>query len=257
MRVDDDDRPPVLGAADLELSFGGVKAVDGVALDIRAGEIHGLLGDNGAGKSTTLKLLAGVLQPDNGQIYFEGEPIKMKSPRTARGLGVETVYQDLSLADTLDVVQNIFSGREMRYRWGVVRRRQMEAAARKLLAELDVQIPGTTRPVRSLSGGQRQGTAIARAVGWGSRVLLLDEPTAALGVAEREHVLSLMRTLRGRGIGILLISHNLPDVFSVADRLTILRRGRNIATMRVDEIDQRQVVALITGADSTDADPGP
>jgi D-xylose transport system ATP-binding protein len=242
----------VLEAVGLHLAYGGVKAVEGVSLSIHAGEIHALLGDNGAGKSTTLKLLAGALQPDAGKIYCDGEPVSVKSPRVARGLGVETVYQDLALADTLDVTQNIFAGRELHYPGGVIRRREMDAFARKLLSDLDVRVPSNLVSMRSLSGGQRQGTAIARAAGWGSRVLLLDEPTAALGVAERTNVLNLLRTLRERGIGMLLISHNLADVFAIADRITVLRRAKVVGAARVEETDQRTIVALITGADSAE-----
>lgn len=240
---------PVLAAHRLKKAFGGVRAVRGVSFELHAGEIVALLGDNGAGKSTTLKMLAGVLQPDAGQIVFGGKEVKLRSARDAQRLGIETVYQDLALADPLDVTQNIFAGREL-HRLGFVRRGEMERLARALFEELQVRIPKVAAPVRALSGGQRQGTAIARAVRWGSNTLLLDEPTAALGVRERSHVLDVVLSLRSKGIATLLITHSLPDAFEVADRFVILRHGRVVMKAPSAGVTQKEVVSLMMGGDA-------
>jgi D-xylose transport system ATP-binding protein len=242
-------RAPEIAGYDLYLAFGGVQAVRGVSVEVHGGEVVALLGDNGAGKSTTLKILAGVIQPDQGRIMVSGEEVRLRSPHSAQERGIDTVYQDLALADSLDVVQNIFCGREL-HRLGVLRRAEMEHRTKQLLEEVDVHIPNTVAPVRLLSGGQRQATAITRAIGWGSRVLLLDEPTAALGVNERAHVLSVIRTLRARGLAVLIISHSLPDVFGVADRLVVLRRGEVVGSAAVKDVDENDVVGMITGLSS-------
>jgi len=249
------DPVPVLAGYELHHSFGGVQAVRGVSIEIFGGEVVAVLGDNGAGKSTTLKILAGAIQPDRGRVVVDGEEVRLRSPRAAKDRGIETVYQDLALADTLDVVQNMFSGREL-HRFGVLRRAEMERAAGRLLEEVDVEIPRTVTPVRLLSGGQRQATAITRAVGWGNRALLLDEPTAALGVNERAHVLSLIRTLKARALAILIVSHSLPDVFSIADRVVVLRRGEVVGSAAVSEVDENDVVGMITGLARTQPKAG-
>ena len=216
-------------------------------MELFAEQVLALVGDNGAGKSTALKMLAGSLRPDAGSITLDGEHVRLASPRTARALGIETVYQDLALADTLEVVQNVFSGRELT-RYGFLQRVEMTKQTESLLEEFRVKIPSVFAQISSLSGGQRQGCAISRAVSGGSRVLLLDEPTAALGVAERRNVLELIKGLRDAGIGILIISHNLPDVFEVADRITVLRRGQRVGTVPAADVDAGDLVAMITGA---------
>ncbi len=238
---------PLYAGYGLTKWFGGLRAVHDLSLELFAGQVLALVGDNGAGKSTALKMLAGSLRPDAGSITVDGEHVRLAGPRAARALGIETVYQDLALADTLEVVQNVFSGRELTRR-GFLRRVEMTKQTESLLEEFRVKIPSVFAQISSLSGGQRQGCAISRAVSGGSRVLLLDEPTAALGVAERRNVLELIKSLRDAGIGILIISHNLPDVFEVADRITVLRRGERVGTVPASDVDAGDLVALITGA---------
>ncbi|MYI56375.1 MAG: sugar ABC transporter ATP-binding protein [Acidimicrobiia bacterium] len=246
---------PLYAGYGLTKWFGGLRAVHDLSLELFAGQVLALVGDNGAGKSTTLKMLAGSLRPDAGSITLEGEHVRLASPRTARALGIETVYQDLALADTLEVVQNVFSGRELT-RYGFLQRVEMTKQTESLLEEFRVKIPSVFAQISSLSGGQRQGCAISRAVSGGSRVLLLDEPTAALGVAERRNVLELIKSLRDAGIGILIISHNLPDVFEVADRITVLRRGERVGTVPAADVDAGDLVAMITGASGNAAPAG-
>ncbi len=238
---------PLYAGHGLTKWFGGLRAVHDLSVELFAGQVLALVGDNGAGKSTALKMLAGSLRPDAGSITLDGEHVRLASPRTARALGIETVYQDLALADTLEVVQNVFSGRELT-RYGFLQRVEMTKQTESLLEEFRVKIPSVFAQISSLSGGQRQGCAISRAVSGGSRVLLLDEPTAALGVAERRNVLELIKGLRDAGIGILIISHNLPDVFEVADRITVLRRGQRVGTVPAADVDAGDLVAMITGA---------
>ena len=241
------DGDPLYAGYGLAKWFGGLRAVHDLSVELFAGQVLALVGDNGAGKSTTLKMLAGSLRPDAGSITLDGEGVRLAGPRTARALGIETVYQDLALADTLEVVQNVFSGRELT-RYGFLQRVEMTKQTESLLEEFRVKIPSVFAQISSLSGGQRQGCAISRAVSGGSRVLLLDEPTAALGVAERRNVLELIKSLRDAGIGILMISHNLPDVFEVADRITVLRRGERVGTVPAADVDAGDLVAMITGA---------
>lgn len=238
---------PLYAGYGLTKWFGGLRAVHDLSVELFAGQVLALVGDNGAGKSTTLKMLAGSLRPDAGAITLDGEGVRLGGPRAARALGIETVYQDLALADTLEVVQNVFSGRELT-RYGFLQRIEMTKQTESLLEEFRVKIPSVFAQISSLSGGQRQGCAISRAVSGGSRVLLLDEPTAALGVAERQNVLELIKSLRDAGIGILIISHNLPDVFEVADRICVLRRGERVGTVPAADVDAGDLVAMITGA---------
>ena len=237
---------PLYAGYGLTKWFGGLRAVHDLTLELFAGQVLALVGDNGAGKSTALKMLAGSLRPDGGSILLDGESVRLANPRSARTLGIETVYQDLALADTLEVVQNVFSGRELT-RYGLLRRIEMTRLTASLLEDFKVHIPNVFAQISSLSGGQRQGCAISRAVRGGRRVLLLDEPTAALGIAERRNVLELIKNLRDAGIGILIISHNLPDVFEVADRITVLRRGERVGNVSADEVDAGDLVAMITG----------
>lgn len=245
---------PILQARGVEKHFAGVYALAGVDFEILPGECVGLIGDNGAGKSTLVKILSGALHPDNGDIMIDGQRVTFHSPHEARDLGIETVYQDLALASTLDATTNMFLGREVLMKGllgqlGFVDRKAMRSRAGDLLQSLSGTVRSLDLPVNSLSGGQRQSVAIARALAWGQRVLLLDEPMAALGVTQSGKVVELIRRLRAQGsIAIVLISHDLPRVFEVADRLIVLRQGRRVATMRVEETSMDHVVGAMTGA---------
>jgi ABC-type sugar transport system ATPase subunit len=209
--------------------FGGLTAVDRVSLGLEAGEALAILGDNGAGKSTFIKVISGVHQPDEGEIYIAGKKTRIESPMDALAAGIETIYQDLALAENLDVGANIFLGRErMRRSLGILKvldDQSMREEAQKVLDRLDIHIPSLKKTIRTLSGGQRQAVAISRSIYWDAKVLIMDEPTAALGVAEQKKVLNLVRTLKDQGIGIIIISHQMYDVFEVADRLAVMRRG--------------------------------
>ena len=241
---------PLLSLRGIDKHFGPVQALYGVDLDLPAGQVTGLCGDNGAGKSVLTRCLAGVHQPDRGHIYFEGRPVHIQSTRDAAALGIETVYQDLALADNLDIVQNMFLGRE-RLRRGLLDEDSMERAAAETLSNLRVTTVRSIRqPVASLSGGQRQSVAVAKAVMWNSKVVLLDEPTAALGVVQTQMVLDLVRRLRDHGLAVMVISHNLNDVFDVADRIAVLHLGRKVAEGPVGEFDLRQVVQYMTTGSS-------
>jgi ABC-type sugar transport system ATPase subunit len=240
---------PILSAIDLYKHFGGLVAVDHVSLDVHPGEVLGLLGDNGAGKSTLIKMVSGVYQPDGGRLVLNGQDVSFSSPHDAREAGIETIYQDLALCENLDVGANIFLGREpVRRVVGVlpaVDRRRMQAESRQILTQLDIRIPGLTRPIRQLSGGQRQAVAIARAIYWNARLMIMDEPTAALGVPEQRKVLALVRTLRERGVGVIIISHNLQDVLEVADRVLVMRRGRAVGERRVSDTNSGDLLGLM------------
>ena len=217
---------------------------------VRPGEVTALVGDNGAGKSTLIKCVAGIYPMDSGEVRFRGQPVTIHSPKEAADLGIEVVYQDLALADNLDVVQNMFLGRERGSRW-LMDESSMEKAARETLASLSVRTVKSVRtPVASLSGGQRQTVAIAKSVLWDSKVVLLDEPTAALGVAQTRQVLDLVRRLAEQGLGVVLISHNMADVFEVADRIATLYLGRMVAELPAKETTHSQVVELITAGRS-------
>lgn len=243
---------PILQLRGVSKSFGAVQVLHDVDLTVRAGEVTALVGDNGAGKSTLVKCVAGIHPIDGGEIVFDGDPVAMTSPADASKLGIEVVYQDLALADNLDIVQNMFLGRERGKPW-LLDEADMEQAARRTLASLSVRTVTSVRtPVASLSGGQRQTVAIAKAVLWDSRVVLLDEPTAALGVAQTRQVLDLVRRLAEQGIGVVLISHNMADVFEVADRIATLYLGRMVAEVPTREVTHGQVVELITAGRSGD-----
>jgi D-xylose transport system ATP-binding protein len=230
----------------VEKSFGAVQVLSGVDLSVRAGRVTALVGDNGAGKSTLIKGMAGIHLFDAGDYLFEGEPVKVTNPKEAAALGIEVVYQDLALCDNLDVVHNMFLGREMR-RLRLVDEDTMEQRARETLDGLSVRTLASVRtPVASLSGGQRQTVAIARAVLWNSKLVILDEPTAALGLAQTEQVLRLVRRLADRGLGVVLISHNLNDVFEVADDIAILYLGRMIGQIEAASTTREQIVQAIT-----------
>jgi D-xylose transport system ATP-binding protein len=224
-----------------------VRALDGAHLTVRAGEVVALVGDNGAGKSTLVKVVSGAVQPDRGTITFLGEPARIHRPADAQELGITTVFQDLALCENLDVVANLFLGVEKRS-VGVLGELTMERRTRDLLASLEVKIPDVRAPVAMLSGGQRQSVAIARALLGEPKMVILDEPTAALGVEQTAQVLDLIRRLRDRGLAVLLISHNLVDVRAVSDRITVLRLGKNVADLETATASQEQIVAAITGA---------
>lgn len=240
-------RESVLSLTGISKRFGAVQALTTVDLEVAPGEVVALVGDNGAGKSTLVKVMSGVYQPDAGEIRFEGRAVTMGSPSEAQHLGIATVFQDLALCDNLDVVANLFLGREKLSR-GRLDEISMETASWKLLRTLSAKIPSVRIPIASLSGGQRQTVAIARALVGEPKVVMLDEPTAALGVAQTAEVLNLIERLRDQGLGVVLISHNMADVQAVADRIVVLRLGRNAATFKVTESTTEEIIAAITGA---------
>jgi ABC-type sugar transport system ATPase subunit len=246
-----DSAQPQLSLRGISKSFGAVRALVDVDLDVPAGQVTALAGDNGAGKSVLIKTIAGINPPDRGQILWEGQPVHIHTPRDAAELGIETVYQDLALADNLDIVQNMFLGRERLRHW-TLDEEDMERAARETLASLHVTTVRSIRqPVASLSGGQRQSVAIAKAVLWNSKLVVMDEPTAALGVAQTRQVLDLVRRLADQGLAVLMVSHNMNDVFEVSDRVAVLFLGRMVAVRPTAELDLQVVVDLMTSGAST------
>jgi ABC-type sugar transport system ATPase subunit len=237
---------PLLAVRGLDKHFGPVQALTKVDLDLPAGQVTALCGDNGAGKSVLTKCIAGIYQADHGRIEWEGRPVHIRNARDASRLGIETVYQDLALADNLDIVQNMFLGRE-RLRRGLLDEDSMERSAGETLTGLRVTTVRSIRqPVGSLSGGQRQSVAVAKAVMWNSKLVMLDEPTAALGVVQTDMVLELVRRLRDRGLAVMVVSHNLNDVFAVADRIAVLYLGRMVAQDRTSAFDRQSVVHYMT-----------
>ena len=240
-------RDSVLSLTGVNKRFGAVQALTDVHLHVQAGEVVALVGDNGAGKSTLVKIISGVYQPDGGQIVFDGREVEVAGPAEAQQLGIATVYQDLALCDNLDVVANLFLGQE-KSSGSVLNEVEMEQEAWRLLRTLSAKIPSVRIPIASLSGGQRQTVAIARSLVGKPKVVMLDEPTAALGVAQTAEVLNLVERLRETGLGVILISHNMADVQAVADRIVVLRLGRNAADFKVEEATTAQLVAAITGA---------
>ncbi|HUX21700.1 MAG TPA: ATP-binding cassette domain-containing protein [Spirochaetia bacterium] len=251
-------KSPTLEMKGISKSFGVVQALSGVDFEVYPAEVVGLVGDNGAGKSTLVKVIAGTYKPDSGEYLFESKRVQINSPSDARDLGIQTVYQDLALCDNLDVVANLYLGREQHRKLipGVVEvldEIEMEHEAMSFVKELHVRIPSLRSKIASLSGGQRQSVAVARAVMWNSKVVLLDEPTAALGVEQTQQVKELIVRLREKGLGVVVISHNLADVFAVADRIIVLRLGRRVASFETHVSNQEQVVAAITGAEFGDA----
>jgi D-xylose transport system ATP-binding protein len=243
---------PVLSMSHVSKRFGAVQALSDASLEVHAGEVVALVGDNGAGKSTMIKAVAGVNPPDSGEVRWEGRSVSITKPHDAAALGIATIYQDLALCDNLDVVSNLFLGKELTH-GTVLDEIDMERRASELLTTLSVQIPSIRVPVASLSGGQRQSVAIARSLLGEPKLVLLDEPTAALGVAQTAQVLDLIERLRDRGLGIVLISHNLADVKAVADRVIVLRLGRNAGDFVMAETTQEEIVEAITGASDSAA----
>jgi ABC-type sugar transport system ATPase subunit len=241
---------PLLKLRGISKHFGAVQALYGVDLDLPSGQVTALCGDNGAGKSVLTKTIAGIHQPDQGEIFWEGRQVHIRTPNDSASLGIETVYQDLALADNLDIVQNMFLGRE-RLKNALLDEDSMERAAAETLAGLHVTTVRSIRqPVATLSGGQRQAVAVAKAVMWNSKLVMLDEPTAALGVAQTRMVLDLIKRLKDHGLAVMVISHNLNDVFEVADRIAVLRLGRMVAQDSISAFDRQSVVDYMTTGES-------
>ncbi len=241
---------PILEARNIVKRFGGLTALDHVSFELYPGEVLALAGDNGAGKSTLIKCISGVHPPDEGQIFFQGQPVNINTPQDSRQLGIETIYQDLALAENLDVGSNVFLGRErMRKAWGVfpvLDRAAMREASQDVLNTLDIHT-ALERPVRELSGGQRQAVAIGRAIFWKARLLIMDEPTAALGVPEQRKVVELIHRLKAQGVAIIFISHNLGDIFAVSDRILVLRRGVKAGERMTRDTNGDEIVKLMVG----------
>ncbi len=243
---------PILQLRDMSKSFGSVQALTDVDFEVRNGEVMALVGDNGAGKSTLIKCVAGIHPYDEGKIFFDGQEVHIHGPKDAVRLGIEVVYQDLALCDNLDVVQNMYLGREAHDRLERLREPIMEQKTAETMKSLAVTtIQSIRQRVATLSGGQRQSVAVARAVMWNSRVVILDEPTAALGVVQTEQVLALVKRLAEQGLGVVLISHNLHDVFEAATRITVLRLGRNVGLYERDKTTEEEVVYAITAGKPT------
>ena len=244
---------PILEARGIVKDFGRVRALRGADFTVYPAEVVALVGDNGAGKSTLVKCLAGVEHPDAGEIVFEGNPVVLNTPTQARELGIETVYQDLALAADLDPAANLFLGREatrggLLGKLGFLDKAEMHRLADEAFESLGVGLQDSTAPVANMSGGQRQGVAVSRAVTWASKVVFMDEPTAALGVVQTRHVLDLIRRVRERGLSVVLISHNLPEVFEVADRIEVLRLGERVAQYKRADVGMEDIVGAMTGA---------
>lgn len=236
---------PLIEMRDIHKAFGGVHAVEGVSLSVHPGEVVALLGHNGAGKSTLMKLLAGAFPIDRGEVLVSGQPVQLESPADSQKLGIETIHQTLALADNLDSVANLFLGRELRTRWGTLDDYAMEKAAREVFHRLNPNFKNIRVPVRSLSGGQRQVVAISRALYFNARALIMDEPCAALGPEETRMVHELVRKLKAGGVGIFLISHDMPDVFGLSDRLAVMKNGKNVGTYRTSEVTEDEVLGMI------------
>lgn len=243
----------LLEARAVAKSYGHVRALQDADFEVRSGEVTALVGDNGAGKSTLIKILSGTVQPDSGEIRFEGRPVAIHSPLDARRLGLETVYQDLALAEDLDPAANLFLGREVMRpgllgRLGLIDKAEMRRRAATSFSTLGIDLQDMDAEVGMLSGGQRQTVAVSRAATWASRVIFMDEPTAALGIVQAERVLDLIRRIRDSGKSVVLISHNLPQVFQVANRIQVLRLGKRVAVFRSDDVTMDEVVGAMTGA---------
>ena len=240
-----DTKVPLVELRDIRVSFGGLHAVDGVTLTLNPGEVVALVGGNGAGKSTLMHTLAGAHPADSGQILVNGEPVTIATPRDARAQGIEVIYQKLALAENIDAAGNLFLGRELRTRTGALDDSAMASATRDVLKRLNPRFKNLSTPVKSLSGGQRQSVAIARAVHFNAKILIMDEPTAALGPAETAQVRELIEQLKSEGIGIFLISHDIHDVFNLADRISVMMQGRLVATVDKSKVTKDEVLAMI------------
>jgi D-xylose transport system ATP-binding protein len=249
---------PLVDMRDISIAFGGIKAVDHASVDLFPGEVMGLLGHNGAGKSTLIKILSGAYKRDHGQIHINGDEVAINNPRDAKALGIETIYQTLALADNVDAAANLYLGRELRTKFGTLDDVAMESEARKVMGRLNPNFRRFKEPVKSLSGGQRQSVAIARAIHFNARILIMDEPTAALGPQETAQVGELIKQLKADGIGIFLISHDIHDVFDLADRIAVMKNGRVVGTANVKDVTKDEVLGMIiAGKCPKGAVPGP
>lgn len=249
---------PLVEMRDVSIAFGGIKAVDDVTVDLYPGEVVALLGHNGAGKSTLIKILSGAYPRDSGEIFVNGEPAEINNPRDAKKYGIETIYQTLALADNVDAAANLFLGRELVTRWGTLDDAAMEAACREVMGRLNPNFQRFKEPVKALSGGQRQSVAIARAIHFNARILIMDEPTAALGPQETAQVGELTKQLKAEGIGIFLISHDIHDVFDLADRVSVMKNGQLVGSGRVADMTKDEVLGMIIlGKCPPGAVPGP
>jgi len=254
----DASRIPLVEMCDISISFGGIHAVDQASIDLYEGEVMALLGHNGAGKSTLIKILSGAYKRDSGTIYIRGKEATIANPRDAKKYGIETIYQTLALADNVDAAANLFLGRELRTSWGTLDDIAMEAEARKVMGRLNPHFQRFKDPVKALSGGQRQSVAIARAILFNAHVLVMDEPTAALGPQETAQVGEFVKQLKADGIGIFLISHDIHDVFDLADRICAMKNGRVVGTARVQDVTKDEVLGMIIlGKCPPGAIPGP
>ncbi|WP_294225778.1 ATP-binding cassette domain-containing protein [uncultured Shimia sp.] len=240
-----DKQTPLVEMRDIHISFGGIKAVDHVSVDLMPGEVVGLLGHNGAGKSTLIKILSGAYQGDGGEIYINGEKAEIHNPRDARKYNIETIYQTLALADNLDAASNLFLGRELTTPLGTVNDDAMEAETRKIMGKLNPNFQKFAEPVSALSGGQRQSVAIARAVYFDAKILIMDEPTAALGPHETQMVSELIQQLKAQGIGIFLISHDIHDVMELCDRASVMKNGQLVGTVDVNDVTDDDLLSMI------------
>ena len=251
-------KTPLVELKDVSIAFGGIKAVDHATMDLHAGEVVGLLGHNGAGKSTLIKILSGAYKRDSGTIRIDGKEAEIHNPRDAKAFGIETIYQTLALADNVDAAANLYLGREIRTRWGTLDDIAMEAECRKVMGRLNPNFKRFKEPVKSLSGGQRQSVAIARAIHFNARILIMDEPTAALGPQETAQVGDLIKQLKAQGIGIFLISHDIHDVFDLADRVVVMKNGQVVGTARTQDVTKDEVLGMIIlGKVPPAATPGP
>jgi D-xylose transport system ATP-binding protein len=243
--VEDRGTTPLVVLRNIQVAFGGVHAVDDVTVDLYPGEVVALVGGNGAGKSTLMRVLSGARPADSGEIFVDGKPVTIANPRDAKAYNIETIYQTLALAENIDAPGNMFLGREVTNRWGMLDDTAMEDATRKVMGRLNPLFQNFKVPVSSLSGGQRQSVAIAKAVHFNARILIMDEPTAALGPAETAQVASLIRQLKAEGIGIFLISHDIHDVFDLADRISVMLQGQLVGTVNKDDVTIDEVLAMI------------
>jgi D-xylose transport system ATP-binding protein len=251
-------RTPLVEMKDISIAFGGLKAVDDASVDLHPGEVVGLLGHNGAGKSCLIKILSGAYRRDSGHIFINGEEATINNPRDAKQYGIETIYQTLGLADNVDAASNLYLGRELLTRWGTLDDASMEAEARKVMGRLNPNFRRFKEPVTALSGGQRQSVAIARAIHFNARILIMDEPTAALGPAETAQVGELIKQLKAEGIGIFLISHDIHDVFDLADRVAVMKNGQIVGAGRTQDMTKDEVLGMIIlGKCPPGAIPGP
>src|SRR5579863_59073 len=256
--MDANPQTPLVEMKDISLAFGGLKAIDEASVDLYPGEVVGLLGHNGAGKSTLIKVLSGAYKREHGAIFVNGEEATINNPRDAKAYGIETIYQTLALADNVDAASNLFLGREILTRWGTLDDSAMEAQARQVMGRLNPNFRRFKDPVISLSGGQRQSVAIARAIHFNARILIMDEPTAALGPQETAQVGELIKQLKADGIGIFLISHDIHDVFDLADRVSVMKNGQVVGTGRVEDMTKDEVLGMIIlGKCPAGAIPGP